>query len=82
VLRGGVAWRLIPKDLPPRSTVFGSFSRWRDEGVFARIHHHLDAYSGEGDGLFRPMVIIGSGDRDGRRCTQGGVDRRRDCLSH
>jgi transposase len=41
VLRGGVAWRLIPKDLPPRSTVFGSFSRWRDEGVFARINHHL-----------------------------------------
>src|SRR5215207_8180647 len=41
VLRGGIAWRLIPKDLPPKSTAFGSFSRWRDEGLFGRINHHL-----------------------------------------
>src|SRR5215208_8290980 len=41
VLRGGMAWRLIPKDLPPKSTAFGSFSRWRDEGLFGRINHHL-----------------------------------------
>jgi transposase len=41
VLRGGIAWRLIPKDLPPTSTAFGSFSRWRDEGLFGRINHHL-----------------------------------------
>ena len=41
VLRGGIAWRLIPKDLPARSTTFGSFSRWRDEGLFARINHTL-----------------------------------------
>ena len=27
VLRGGIAGRLIPKDLPPRSTTFGYFSR-------------------------------------------------------
>jgi len=31
VPRGGIAWRLIPKDLPPRSTTFGYFARWRDE---------------------------------------------------
>ena len=41
VLRGGIAWRLLPKDLPPKSTVFGYFSRWRDAGVFLRINHHL-----------------------------------------
>lgn len=41
VLRGGIAWRLIPKDLPPRSTSFGYFARWRDEGLFERINHHL-----------------------------------------
>lgn len=41
VLRGGIAWRLIPKDLPPRSTTFGYFSRWRDTGLFGRINHHL-----------------------------------------
>ena len=41
VLRGGIAWRMIPKDLPPRSTTFGYFSRWRDAGLFGRINHHL-----------------------------------------
>lgn len=41
VLRGGIAWRLIPKDLPPRSTTYGYFSRWRDDGLFGRINHHL-----------------------------------------
>ena len=41
VLRGGISWRLIPKDLPPRSTTYGYFSRWRDTGLFGRINHHL-----------------------------------------
>src|SRR3954469_5651924 len=30
VLRGGVAWRLLPSDLPPRTTVYRWFALWRD----------------------------------------------------
>ncbi len=41
VLRGGIAWRLLPKDLPPKSTVYGYFSAWRDSGLFAGINHYL-----------------------------------------
>lgn len=41
VLRGGIAWRLLPRDLPPRSTVFGWFCRWRDDGLFETINHLL-----------------------------------------
>ena len=41
LLRGGVTWRFLPSDLPPRSTVFGWFSRWRDEGLFETINHLL-----------------------------------------
>ena len=41
VLRGGISWRLLPKDLPPRSTAFGYFARWRDTGLFASINHRL-----------------------------------------
>jgi len=29
ILRGGIAWRLIPEDLPPKSTAFGYFDRCR-----------------------------------------------------
>jgi transposase len=39
VLRAGCAWRLLPKDFPPRSTVYGW--RFRREGLFETINHHL-----------------------------------------
>ena len=38
VLRGGIAWRLLPSDLPPKSTVFRWFSLWRDTGLFETIN--------------------------------------------
>lgn len=41
VLRGGVAWRLLPNDLPPRTTVYRWFAHWRDTGLFERINHAL-----------------------------------------
>ena len=41
VLRGGIAWRLLPTDLPPKNTVYRWFSLWRDAGLFARINHAL-----------------------------------------
>ena len=41
VLRGGVPWRLLPKDLPPKSTVYGYFGAWRDSGLFATLDHRL-----------------------------------------
>jgi putative transposase len=41
VLRSGCAWSLLPKDFPPRSTVYGWFLRFRHEGLFEIINHHL-----------------------------------------
>jgi putative transposase len=41
VLRGGIAWRLLPSDLPPKSTVFRWFSLWRDTGLFEALNHLL-----------------------------------------
>jgi putative transposase len=41
VLRSGCAWSLLPKDFPPRSTVYGWFLRFRREGLFETINHHL-----------------------------------------
>ena len=41
VLRGGVAWRLLPNDLPPRTTVYRWFASWRDTGVFETMNHLL-----------------------------------------
>ena len=41
VLSTGCQWRLLPRDFPPRSTVQGWFYRWRDDGTWQRINHHL-----------------------------------------
>ncbi len=41
VLRGGVAWRLLPNDLPPRTTVYRWFATWRDTGLFESMNHLL-----------------------------------------
>ena len=41
VLRGGVAWRLLPNDLPPRTTVYRWFATWRDTGLFETMNHVL-----------------------------------------
>jgi putative transposase len=41
VLRSGCSWRLLPRDFPPRSTVYGWFLRFRRDGLFETINHHL-----------------------------------------
>ena len=39
VLSTGCQWRSIPKDLPPKSTVYRYFCDWSYDGVLDRIHH-------------------------------------------
>jgi transposase len=41
VLSTGCQWRAIPKDLPPRSTIYDYFDLWTWEGTLDRIHHAL-----------------------------------------
>ena len=41
VLRTGCQWRQLPKDFPPRSTVYNYFWEWMRYGVLDRIHHML-----------------------------------------
>ncbi len=40
-LRAGMAWRLLPHDLPPWQTVSYYLRRWQREGVWDRVHHTL-----------------------------------------
>ena len=39
VARTGCQWRLLPKDLPPYTTVRRYFYAWRDSGVWQTINH-------------------------------------------
>jgi transposase len=41
VLRGGIAWRLMPDTFPPWRTIYRWFARLRDDGTWETINHHL-----------------------------------------
>jgi putative transposase len=35
--RGGCQWDMLPHDLPPKSSVYIYFARWRDDGTWQRL---------------------------------------------
>ena len=41
VLRGGIAWRMLPHDLPPCKTVYHYFRLWRMEGIWEEMNETL-----------------------------------------
>jgi transposase len=41
VLSTGCQWTALPKDLPPKSTVYDYFDLWEWDGTLERIHHEL-----------------------------------------
>ena len=41
MLSSGCQWSALPKDLPPKSTVWDCFSLWEWDGTLERIHHAL-----------------------------------------
>jgi putative transposase len=41
LLRTGCQWRYLPKNFPPKSTVWGYFNEWRHNGTLETIHDLL-----------------------------------------
>lgn len=41
LLQAGCQWRMLPRDFPPRSTVYGYFRAWIATGVWAQVHDVL-----------------------------------------
>ncbi|WP_442873146.1 IS5 family transposase [Aurantimonas sp. A3-2-R12] len=41
VLSTGCQWRAVPKDLPPKSTLFSYFDLWNWDGTLGRLHEEL-----------------------------------------
>ncbi len=41
LLRGGCGWRLLPHDFPVWQTVYDYFRKWRQAGVWERVHAAL-----------------------------------------
>src|ERR1700683_4297626 len=41
IVRTGCQWRYLPKDFPPKSTVWGYFDEWRHNGTLEDLHDAL-----------------------------------------
>ena len=50
IAQSGCQWRLLPKEFPPYTTVQRYFYRWRDDGTWQKINHHLVMMVREADG--------------------------------
>lgn len=73
VLRGGIAWRMMPSDLPPWSTVYGLFRKWKNDGTFERMNAILReaVRKSKGKEPTPSLVIIDSQSAQTTEC--GGV---------
>ena len=65
VLSTGCQWRAIPKDFPPKSTVYGYFDLWIYDGTLERIHHVLYVLCREAEGRMAMMQARRSRARSG-----------------
>ena len=41
ICRGGCGWRMMPKDLPPWSTCYDDFRKWRNGGIWSKVNDTL-----------------------------------------
>jgi transposase len=59
LLQAGCQWRMLPKDFPPRNTVYGYFRAWIAAGVWAHVHDVLYRRTRELEGRAEsPTVAI------------------------
>jgi putative transposase len=74
VLRTGCQWRFLPKDFPPKSTVWRYFDEWRHNGTLERAHDALRAQVRRKEGRKR-TPSAGSADSQSAPATEGGEQR-------
>lgn len=84
VLSTGCQWRAVPKDLPPRSTLFDYLDLWNYDGTIERIHHALYVKCREMMGREASPTAcvidsqsVKSAEKGGRKLTQTAMMRAR-----
>jgi putative transposase len=77
VLRTGCQWRYLPKDFPPKSTVWRYFDEWRHNGTLDTIHDLLRKKVRTAEKPYSPRTTA-SVDSQSVDTTGGGEQRGRD----
>ena len=77
LLRTGCQWRYLPKDFPPKSTVWRYFDQWRHNGTLEAIHDALRRKVRAQEKPYAPRTTA-SVDSQSVDATSGGEQRGRD----
>src|SRR6266496_5053298 len=77
LLRTGCQWRYLPRDFPPRSTVWRYFDEWRHNGTLDTIHDLLRTKVRTAEKPYAPRTTA-SVDSQSVDTTSGGEQRGRD----
>jgi transposase len=77
LLRTGCQWRYLPKDFPPKSTVWRYFDEWRHNGTLDTIHDLLRKKVRTREKPYAPRTTA-SVDSQSVDTTSGGEQRGRD----
>ena len=77
ILRTGCQWRYLPKDFPPKSTVWRYFAQWRGDGTFDKAHDALRRRVRAEEKPWHPRTSA-SVDSQSVDTTSGGEARGRD----
>src|ERR1700685_21404 len=77
VLRTGCQWRYLPKDFPPKSTVWRYFDEWRHNGTLDTIHDLLRRMVRAVEKPYSPRTTA-SVDSQSVETSGGGEQRGRD----
>lgn len=80
VLETGCQWRHLPKDFPPRSTVWDYFDLWSYDGTLDRIHEalYLALRETEGREASPTAAIIDS--RTVKSAEKGGLNLKKPAM--
>lgn len=89
VARGGIAWRMMPNDLPPWSTVYQQTQRWLKAGVFEMMVHDLRVLlrlaagrTEQPTGAIFDSRTLQSSPESGERAGYDGAKRRKGSKTH
>jgi len=77
ILRTGCQWRYVPKDFPPKSTVWRYYKLWRDDGTLDALHDRLRTQVRTREKPYAPRTTA-SVDSQSVDTTSGGEERGRD----
>lgn len=80
ILETGCQWRHLPKDFPPRSTVWDYFDLWSYDGTLDRIHDALYVAMREAEGREASPTAAINDSRTAKSAEKGDLSVRKSAL--